>query len=301
LSLLPTEEDISFLASRFGSLSGRSEIRSLGADLLSRVLSHSELRLESEDSLFRLIETLCDEDESHRVLIDFVDAQYLSDSCIGDYISFVDSDQLSGNVWMSICRRLSLHVRPPISPRTRSEGVTFSPGDLDNGIIAYLTAKCGGNVHAMGLVTITSKSADIAPDGPDYWMDSDDRVPAAVYVADLHSESDFWSEDAPGQWICWDFRNMRVRLTGYTMTTGLVKSWVVEGSLDGQNWEEIDRHSNDKAFSRANTAYFDAAHGSAFRFLRLTQTGERHPCGSPPTADNRLYIRSLEFFGTLFE
>jgi hypothetical protein len=85
-----------------------------------------------------------------------------------------------------------------------------------DGIISCLTQKHGGNVHDKGIVSITSKS--VFYDDPKY---------AGRNVADLTSDLDrnvadftgsiFQSGHEPGQWICWDFHEMRVSLTYYTI------------------------------------------------------------------------------------
>jgi hypothetical protein len=41
---------------------------------------------------------------------------------------------------------------------------------------------------------------------------------------------------------------MHVRPTHYTLSGWHLKSWVVEGSLDGQCWAEIDRPTNNQDF-----------------------------------------------------
>jgi hypothetical protein len=90
---------------------------------------------------------------------------------------------------------------------------------LLDGIISYLTKKHSGNVQEKGIVRITSKSVS---DNPKWVLKN---------VADLTSNSCFWSKDEPGQWVCWDFGEMRVRPTRYTINGEDLKSWVVEGGL----------------------------------------------------------------------
>jgi hypothetical protein len=159
-----------------------------------------------------------------------------------------------------------------------------------DGIISYLTKKHGGNVQEKGIVTITSKSC------PHHDLKN---------LADLGSSASFASEDAPGQWVCWDFREMRVRPTHYTLWALSLKSWVVEGSLDGSSWTEIDRQTNNKDFkswARDNqkfldwhTASFALSKPAEFRFIRLTQTRKNH------WDEDFLSLRAVEFFGTLSE
>jgi hypothetical protein len=136
---------------------------------------------------------------------------------------------------------------PPPTPErslSKAEFPMKAPQSLE-GIISYLTKKHGGNVHEKGIVTITSKSV----------VNDNGRYPLKN-VADLTSDSGFnsvsdscfISKNEPGQWICWDFREMRVRPTHYTIKAIYLKSWVVEGSLDGESWAEIDQQTNNQDF-----------------------------------------------------
>jgi hypothetical protein len=88
---------------------------------------------------------------------------------------------------------------------------------------------------------------------------------------------------------------MRVNLARYQLRAVWLKSWVIEGSLDGANWVEIDRRTDTLDFKAKNTVWFAVAKAVDCRFIRLTQTGKRH--------DGRdyLFVIAAEFFGTLFE
>jgi hypothetical protein len=154
-----------------------------------------------------------------------------------------------------------------------------------DGIISYLTKKHGGNVHEKGIVTITSKS--VYGGDPTY---------ALKNVADIPSCSAFYSENEPGQWICWDFREMRVRLTHYTIVcwSVIMKSWVVEGSLDGSSWTEIGNGQDLWSY----ICPFHASNKAEFRFIRLTQTSNN---GRGRHRGHRLILSFVEFFGTLSE
>jgi hypothetical protein len=93
---------------------------------------------------------------------------------------------------------------------------------------------------------------------------------------------------------------MRVIPTDYTITSQWLKSWVVESSLDGGNWIEIDRNTDNSAFTRseweaAKRATFTVSNRAGGRFIRLTMTGENHG------GNNRLSVYGFELFGTLVE
>jgi hypothetical protein len=169
-----------------------------------------------------------------------------------------------------------------------------------DGIISYLTKKHGGNVHDKGIVTITSKSIDETPFGDPSWA-----VKHVKHVADLvdvrraWGEPQFCSADEPDQWVCWDFREMRVRPTHYTIRAycASLRSWVVEGSLDGARWAEIDRQTDNRDFSGEywNLASFSVAKPAECRFIRLTQTALHW------AYQHSLALHAVEFFGTLSE
>jgi hypothetical protein len=188
-------------------------------------------------------------------------------------------------IWLSLCRRLL----PPVSVGHSARSFTEVEFPLEKparsgGIISYLTKKHGGNVHEKGIVTITSKS--VYDYQPSY---------APENVAELFTwDSTFSSEDEPDQWICWDFHEMRVRPTHYTIQALYLKSWVVEGSLDGENWKEIDRQTDNHDFmDEYGTASFTVLKPVESRFIRLTQTDTRHYGG------DQLELAAVEFFGTL--
>jgi hypothetical protein len=115
-------------------------------------------------------------------------------------------------------------------------------------------------------------------------------------VADLTSVAFLLSKDEPGQWVCWDFREMRVRVTHYTITAAYLKSWTIEGSSDGDQWTEIHRETENSDFKAGwRKASFAVSNPAEWRFLRLTQTAKNHE------GRDSLSLTSVELFGTLSE
>jgi hypothetical protein len=153
-----------------------------------------------------------------------------------------------------------------------------------DGIISYLTPKHGGNVHDKGIVTISAKSVD------------DDEPKNFSFLADPTADSEFGSKNEPGQWVCWNFHEMRVRLTHYTIKSLSLKSWVVESSLNCVNWTELDRKTDNESLkSFTSTASLAVANSGYCRFIRLAQTGKTR------NVTDMLAITHFEFFGTLLE
>jgi hypothetical protein len=127
----------------------------------------------------------------------------------------------------------------------------------------------------------------------------DDRHPCLIAVVDFGTERYFWSKDEPGQWICWDFREMRVSPTHYTVWTQFLNTWILEGSLDGSSWMEIDRPEEFALVNGSGMASFAALTVVECRFIRLTQTGKR--VNDRGELNDKLTVRGVEFFGALFE
>jgi hypothetical protein len=173
---------------------------------------------------------------------------------------------------------------PLVSPSKPLKDAKFPPADAgsDEGVISYLTGKYGGNVHDKYVIYITTKSpAD------------DDSIHGVRHVADLTSDVEYISKNAPDQWICWHFYKRRIRPTRYAIR-GYLKSWVLESSLNGEKWVEIDRRpdNHDLAFA-PNMASFAVSNSGPCHFIRLTQTDKNHK------GNNSLIIFAFEVFETL--
>jgi hypothetical protein len=152
------------------------------------------------------------------------------------------------------------------------------------GIISYLTKKHGGGIYEKGIVIISSKSVD---DDPKY---------ALRNIVDLTSHQPFLSKDQSGQWVCWDFGEMRVRPTHYTINALFtLKLWAVEGSLDGRSWTEVDRKKNHQDFDFHMIKSFAVSKPAEFRFIRLTQTDKNSQ------RNDLLVVEAVEFFGIVSE
>jgi hypothetical protein len=171
--------------------------------------------------------------------------------------------------------------------------------EVPDGIIAHLTTVCGGNVHDRRCVEVTSSRAA-----------DDDLGHAAKNVADMATKLEFRSAavasssdipHAPNNWICYDFKQRRVVPTHYAVRSygaGLahLKSWIVESSLDGVSWREIDSKEGSKALNTPEvTRVFSVSGSSPCRFVRLVNVGRNH------FGSSQLSIEAWEIFGGLVE
>jgi hypothetical protein len=123
-----------------------------------------------------------------------------------------------------------------------------------DGIIAHLSRKCGGNVHDRGIVNVTSSSR---LGGSPTWdgKNAFDLKSSSVF----HSDGRWDAHSIPhtrNQWISYDFQETKIIPTQYSIRSRAdpcaadgshPKSWLVEVSMDGSNWTEIDhqkKHDN---------------------------------------------------------
>jgi hypothetical protein len=104
-------------------------------------------------------------------------------------------------------------------------------------------------------------------------------------------------------WICYNFKERRMVPTHYTIRTNNwrsggwhLKSWLVETSVDGENWREVAREENNTQLNgKFFTATFAVADGGECRFIRLVNMGRNH------YGDDHLVISAWEIFGNLIE
>jgi hypothetical protein len=155
-----------------------------------------------------------------------------------------------------------------------------------DGIISYLTGKYGGNVHDRSAVGVSCSSC------------FSDRH-AARNAVELDDDSIFNSKGLPNQWIAFDFKSRMVVPTHYTFRSGSWKgnnpsSWVLEGSNDGDRWEELDRQvGNDDLVQKGVVRTYEVNSPQKCRHLRIRQIGKNH------NGFDTLVLSGLEVFGIL--
>jgi hypothetical protein len=299
---LGSSREIDFIAQHFYELfsSSRESILSgLEAAELIEILNAGSLRIESEESLSEFFSRRFSADETNFCLFEFIRFEYLPVSVMRDFIAVSEAhyDLMTSSIWKSICVRLAY----PISPSQPNDRIAevfsgqlfeYHSNSPLNGIIAYLTKKFGGNIHTKGVIAATSKD----PFGNDV------KYPSTAL--DYENTNYYYSENLPGQWICFDFKGMTIQPTHYSIRTYTgdgpggrhLRDWVLEGSLDGSNWGELDRRSNNSDLNARDVIRtFTISISGRCRFIRLRQTGKNH------RGDDYLLFYAFEVFGRLRE
>jgi hypothetical protein len=207
--------EIDFLALHFFEISS-SDLSSLSHSALMEVVRHADLKVSGEDSLFEFIYERLSSDSRFFDVLQFVRFEFISAANFGKFFDLVCSlfDGFTISHWESLRSRLLLPVCPPPPPPSSrpnvrssqpSRAFPYRSSPLD-GIISHLTSKFGGNVHDRNVVTITANRA--YDDHPYY---------AAKNVADLGTNSHFHSPNEANQSISFDFRNLTIAPTHYSL------------------------------------------------------------------------------------
>jgi hypothetical protein len=195
--------------------------------------------------------------------------------------------QISIGIWGAICRRLSFSVFAELL----THDCAFCFDRPLNGILSHLTRENGQNIVDSGLISITSSAIG--------------HVFSAAFrdLATVGNEWGFFTADEPNSWICYDFKDMRVTFTDYSIRTRChfdgahLRSWRLEGLTDGLPWIEIDRRENDDTTldQKGAIGAFSIREGNRreFRMIRIRQTGKNS------SSRNTLGLASLEFFGVV--
>jgi hypothetical protein len=155
------------------------------------------------------------------------------------------------------------------------------------GILNHLSSLVNGNVHLAKVVVITASTTDHSE---------------PYHVADVGWNDLWFSENRADQWLMLDFGEKRVKVTHYTIKTHKypagachIKSWVVEGSKDGQGWVNLDKRNISLLNGPNKFQTFPCTGNSeAVRFVRLRQTGVNS------RNDRILALTNFELFGSLF-
>jgi hypothetical protein len=248
---LSSDRAISFLASHFFELTS-AMLFGLPSCSVFAIVAHPSLCVSSEDDLFNFIQSYVAHQPDCLALFQFVRFEYLSRETISEFVP--TAEIASCHLWNALCCRLL--------PRSRSDiEIPFSKNGALNGIIPYLTTECKGNVHAKGIVHLSAK-----------------RIIAeqVEHVADLGTYDSVYLSHDKEQWICWDFQNLRLHPTHYTVRAHYLRTWFVETSVDAENWVKVHAASRVGATEHGSPVSFAVNPCRECRFIRLTATEQCH-------------------------
>ncbi|OHS95125.1 hypothetical protein TRFO_38643 [Tritrichomonas foetus] len=286
------DEDVEFIANHFYQFEENLS-SDLDVDSLSIILSHPSLQIPNEEWLFNLIMNNIQRNPLFISLLEFVEFRNLSTESMFHFAQQIPFEELNISIWKSICKRLSCEiVNSSFESRSASLlSFEYTDGNPLKGIISFLNDQFGGNVANKQIIDVTADSPI-----------NDDEQFSPTNVVDLDTDTRFYSKDYPNQSITFDFKDMRIIPTFYSIRTqgcGIncchMKSWVVEQSDDGIEWTEVDRQENSNELNGSfKVGTFEIKDPMKSQFIRIRQTGMNW------YNDNRMFLCGVEFFGDLY-
>jgi hypothetical protein len=286
---------ISFIASHFHEMR-EDFVKSLDCDDLGQILSQSCLVIKSEDDLYEIISSRFAENAAFVELLQFVRFEFLSESVIERFVEFSEKNAeefgitLSLRVWRAIWRRLILRLDSkslclPPDRYAALPGIDIplrEDAPLD-GILAYLTKKHSGNLHAKGIVVVTGNITQ-----------------GHEQLTDPLGTSGFAAWNAADGWFCYDFGETRICPTHYSVMSccnnRMPQSWTISVSEDGKVWETIHSATDSQTLkSGSKTESYSISQPRKSRFLRFTTPAVNY------LGQNVCHMKSFELFGRLIE
>jgi hypothetical protein len=240
--------------------------------VLSAVLGHPALVVESEDRLFEWVLA-----SGHTALLEHVRFEHLS---LGAMQVFQERSPalvplFNERVVAAICARLLLpvHGAQARSDRWIRKKAVACPFDFAHklaGIVHYLTNLRGQHAAHSGEITVSASSNSPAGNS------------APANAADISPANYFCSEAESRPALTYDFGAKRVRLNGCSIRSradlgpngGHLRAWMLEGSADGQLWTKLVQQSGDMARNNRNAISSVSFESSEpFRYVRIVMLG----------------------------
>ncbi|XP_015773245.1 PREDICTED: uncharacterized protein LOC107351460 [Acropora digitifera] len=199
------------------------------------------------------------------------------------------------NTERSKCDDLTAEIRRLIRLSPKMAGrIHYYSKDFDtNGVVYALETNFRGPNSTQTRI-IATRSSDEGGKATDIL---ENRVDREIVSGTKDEEQSWWCVDLT--------ENYALYLTHYTLWHGpktnisYLLNWRLEGSLDGQSWETLRRHDNDRGLTgnhpyRRCTWAIDG-NVNAFRYFRILQTGKNS------SGRFGIFLSGIELYGVLIE
>ena len=288
------DEEILFISRNFHDFLNKSKqsIMGLGIDIIEQILSNYEFKIQNEEELFDIVLKLYHKSKEYSILFSYVIFVNLSAKSIQEFTANFDINDINNNMWENICFRLE----QDISCESREQYQKLHHRLLGNRyygkryerIIKHLSEQFHGNVHTENIVHITSSTK------PSSNIEN---------IVEQSNNEFFVTKDEANSYIRFHFKEGKILFDSYTLKTyhgsknyAHLKSWILEVSNDGKNYQEVDRHENcDLLNGPLRKSTFKVSISTPQRFVRLTQIGPNW------LNNNCLILNQIEFSGFLYE
>ena len=254
------DEDITYIAGFINELiNSESPNLELFKDtqyigIIELVLKNNKIKVISEDVFMNFVLSLCKLQKEYENLFQYIFLEYCSLSAVKEFMNYVESQMCFSLEMKSaikcINRRLLLQVLQNPTNRNRyiedkknnwKEFIQllntpiecpFNKNDCFDGIIKFLTKLNNGwNIYDTGIIKCTAYKC----------------LNSISYLLKYDSFNPFTLYNQIDNYFCFDFKNKKVALTGYSFEyrsrrnyQQSIPNFSVEGSNDDKIWEKIE-------------------------------------------------------------
>ena len=263
--------------------------------------------------------------KERKELIECINSQYLTTKSLKEYINMIEEEDIKGELWNEFKKVFINNLekieenhdqilkmkeeerkrkeeeerkrkeeeerkRKEEEERKRKEEEEekkkqhyFNGNDYFNGIINYLKNQYG-NILDQNIISISSNKSECS------------SHPIKSLIE--YGSTTCWHNGSQNEWFEIDFKNISVRITGYSIkscSNHYLKNWIIEGRTNSGGWITIDTKNNDPYLNGNSLEHYYQISQSTepFRYVRLRSTGNCHSnCGT-------FYIDSFEIFGSI--
>lgn len=276
----------------------RDAVMSLSPEILYDVLTSNDVKVLSEEWLWNLVMELSARDKAYEACIRQIKFQNLAEKELKKYIDKLDLSSMSGEFWSNICTYITQKDVKSPQDRYTSELILHKYDGTEEGMlhgILHSFIVSGGSENDVPNITVTG--------GPT--LDDENPEYSAKNAARVDKNSYFLSDDSStDHTICYDFGEMKFIPTAYAIRSRPdepvngkhLRSWVIEVSMDGTEWTEVDKQENNSELNGSGiTKVFNLDDHVQSKLIRLRQTGEGWCEASP----NSIAVCCFEIFGKI--
>ena len=258
------------------------ELKKLNKEDIEKIFSSTDLRVESEDSLFEVI-TLLGED--FYFLFDFLEVQYLSVENMKQLIENINNYEIPfhSKLWSSLCRRLCLNCSSSSNPRQKT------PIQCNDGVLRYIYDKTNRNVYLSNIIDVEVSGIDNGE---------------IKNLFDKSRETSLTLKNSEESYIIIDLKEKKINLTKYYLSVpnnnkyysnDRPKTWNVSGSNDKKEWDTLDVKSNDSylnSYGSNHTYECQRKNKNYYRYIRFNNITSQNN-------NHRMELSEIELYGSI--
>ena len=291
-------EEVDFLSANFSILLNQQKEKLLTVSKysLENIINNDKLTLQSEDELVSFINELYTRDRNHNFLYEYVIYSNIETKTMKEFIAIFDDNDLTRGSWKSISKRLMHEIQ--LNEETNDTNQRYTKPKKTFNEFSY------SNKEFEGIINLLCKNSNIK-DEINITFSSNSYRTDPFGLFNYENKTQYFSTNSvKDSWICFEFKNHRIIPKNYTIRshnngcTGHynLKSWVIEGSLDSNQWENLSEVENTSVLDGKNFSHTFAIQNQSnreYKFIRIRITDKNSSGGY------QLWMNTFEIYGKL--